>query len=398
MSLTLPVLNTPRLLKGAYGWWYLGTSKPVRLGPAAVDERGNLRPEVARQIDSAGVNNRPSGVGYALTVLTATTCNLGCGYCFQNVGPDVTGGHRPPRIGAALLTRSTAARILRFASDRMAESGLDQLHLHLFGGEPLLNPKGCRDLLELAADHGLTTARMTSNGTLLTRDLARELAELGLGRVQITFDGDRTTHDATRVTRTGGSTFDVILANMAAATEATGLRWDLRVNVSERNRDRVTDLLEQIARRVDPARCHIDFALLYDAGVGYSGALRPGADLAEEAFGWTVAAVELGFGIYRPKANEACQSCTVRDGRLGAVVNADGTLYSCWSSAGKPGWEVGRADTGYLPADQVDGRWVSCDYVDRRADAAATTEFRDALDARVLDFLHARGRLTAPPS
>jgi len=43
------------------------------------------------------------------------------------------------------------------------------------------------DLLELAADHGLRSARMTTNGTPLTRTIARKLAARGLDRIQITF-------------------------------------------------------------------------------------------------------------------------------------------------------------------------------------------------------------------
>lgn len=148
-------LRTPRLLKGAHSWWYLGRRRPVRLSPASVDSTGELHPEVVRQLRAAGVDEPLPLPQYALTVLTATACNLGCAYCFQNVAPDETGGNRPPRIAASMLSRQTAASILRFVSARMAESGLTKLHMHIFGGEPLLNPAGCRHLLELAADHGL---------------------------------------------------------------------------------------------------------------------------------------------------------------------------------------------------------------------------------------------------
>jgi uncharacterized protein len=386
-------LYAPRLLKGARGWWYVGGHKLLLLSDAAVDSGGRLRSVVERRLNAMGVNGPAPRPSYALTVLTATACNLGCAYCFQNTAPDPNGGSRPSRIASVWLTRETARRILRFVSAKMAESGLDQLDIHLFGGEPLLNPTGCRDLLELAADHGLSSARMTTNGTLLTAKRARELADLGLGSVQITFDGDRVEHDRSRVRRTGAGTFDKILSNIAAATEVTSLHWDLRVNVTRRNRDGVPELIEQIARSVEPARCRIYFSLVYDAGVGFTGTAAREQDLVGAVVDWTIRAAELGFTVDRPKPIRACLSCGFRDGRLGAVVNADGTLYSCWESAGKPGWELGTVDAGYLPASQVNGRWVACGYGDRNADPDEMTRFNDAVDGRILDYLHDVGRL-----
>jgi uncharacterized protein len=386
-------LYVPRLLRGAHGWWYLGGHKLLLLGDGAVDSGGRLRPVVAHRLNAMEVNGPAPRPAYSLTVLTATACNLGCAYCFQNTAPDVDGGNRPARIATVSLERETARRILRFVSAKMAESGLDKLDVHLFGGEPLLNPTGCRDLLELAADHGLSSARMTTNGTLLSRELARELAGLGLSSVQITFDGNKFEHDRTRVRRSGVGTFDAILSNIAEANEVTSLRWNLRVNVSQRNRDGVPELMEQIARRVDPTRCHLYFALIYDTGLGFSDTAARGPDLVDAVVGWTIRAAELGFGVSRPKPARPCLSCAFRDGRLGAVVNADGTLYSCWESAGKPGWEVGSIDTGYLPANQVDDRWVACGYEARNADPAEITRFADAVDARILDYLRDNGRL-----
>lgn len=392
-----PLLTTPRLLKGAEGWWYLGRRQPVRLSDAAVDADGKLRADVASQLLAAGVDEPPSLPQYALTVLTATACNLGCAYCFQNVAPDASGGSRPRRIASSMLTRQTAARILRFVSARMAESGLDRLHVHLFGGEPLLNPAGCRHLLELAADHGLSSARMTSNGTLLTPELAKELFELGLGHIQITFDGDRAVHDRTRIRRSGGATFDQILTNMARANEVSSIHWHIRVNVSQLNRAGIPQLIRQVAQRVDPARCHIAFNHVNDIGVGFTSTLRHEMELAGEFARWTIEAHGLGFGVYEPRAVETCLSCGFRDGKLGAVVNADGTLYSCWESAGKPGWEVGTTESGYLPADQTDSRWVACGYEHVGKDASALARFQDAVDGRVLDYLYSIGRLGARP-
>ncbi len=384
-----PPFLTPRLLRGAHGVWYLGGRKMLLLSPAALDDSGHLRPEVERHLADSGVNDPGPSPAYALTVLTATDCNLGCAYCIQNTAPDPTGGSRPSRIDSIWLRRDTAAAIMRFASAKMADSGLDGLDLHLFGGEPLLNPTGCLDLLELAADHGLRSARMTTNGTPLTRTIARKLAARGLDRIQITFDGSQIEHDRSRIRRSGGGTFDRILTNMAGANEATRLQWSLRINVTERNRDGVPEMVEQIAARVDPSRCRITFAMVYDIGVGFTGTVHRDQDLVDAVVGWMVLAGELGFSVSPPKPDRPCLSCSYPDGRFGAVVNADGTLYSCWDAAGRPGWEVGTVEDGYLPAADVPGRWVACGHTAQDTDAAANRWLADAVDTAFLDHLHA---------
>jgi uncharacterized protein len=358
-----------------------------------VDDTGRLRPEVDEQLRAAGVNDPGPRPPYSLTVLTTTTCNLGCAYCFQNLEQDPTGGPRPPRIATSSLDRATARRILDFVAGKMAEADLTELDVHLFGGEPLLNPDGCRDLLGLAADYGLVSAQLTTNGTLLTPALAGELVALGLGTVQITFDGNRNDHDRSRIRRSGEGTFDDILTHVGAAIEATDLRWNFRINVSQQNRRGLTEMVEQIAARVDAARVTIVFSLIHDAGIGFTSTVEPEAKLVDDMVGWIVRASELGFRISRPRPTQPCRTCTYRDGRLGLVANADGMLYSCWESAGKVSWEVGTTGTGYLPYDEVAERWVSCGYEARYAEPAAKTRFRDAVDTRVLDYLHSAGRL-----
>ena len=77
-------IAAPRLLRGEHGWWYLGERKLVLLHPDAVDSDGRLIPEADQRLREAGVNTPGPRPPYSLTVLTTTTCNLGCAYCFQS--------------------------------------------------------------------------------------------------------------------------------------------------------------------------------------------------------------------------------------------------------------------------------------------------------------------------
>jgi uncharacterized protein len=88
-----------------------------------------------------------------------------------------------------------------------------------------------------------------------------------------------------------------------------------------------------------------------------------------------------------------CQICSVPGGKYGAVVNADGKLYSCWQSAGKPGFDVGTVDEGYRCVSEVREHWVRCGYEYRQTNPTVTGEFLDQVDGQLLDYLHVSGRL-----
>ncbi|GAB3125552.1 hypothetical protein GCM10027160_48370 [Streptomyces calidiresistens] len=391
--------NVPdgRLLEGRRNWWFLGPGGVARLGGHHLAPDGTLRSETRTRLRDSGMYTPPAVRFYSLTVLTSTHCNLGCGYCFQNTAQDREGGSRPPRIARTRLTSETITSILDFTGRRMADAGLERLRILLFGGEPLLNPRGCLELLERAAGIGMDSAWMISNATLLTPALARRLADLGLDSVQVTFDGDRADHDRIRIVRAdGGGTFETIVRNIVRASEASPLRWTLRVNVSGENIHGVDALIERLAAGLDPERCTLYFARVGDVGIGYANALLHTGELAERFIRWHRRALELGFTVNRPRAPRPCATCGHADGRYGAVVSADGTLASCWETAGKPDWEVGDVTGGYRPGTDTRDRWIACEDLYRHGEDARTlARFRDRVDAALLDRLHETGCLAS---
>lgn len=388
------VQSEARILAGKKNYWFLGPGGIARLGAGQLTPEGTLIPSAEYHLRESGLFSAPQSHLYSLTVLTSTDCNLGCGYCFQNIAPDPAGGNRPKRIGHFRLKSEDMTTILDFAGRQMAANGLDKLSILLFGGEPLLNPRGCVELLTRAADYGLANAWMISNTTLLTPQLAKNLWDAKLRHIQVTFDGDRPDHDQIRVRRSNGGTFDTIIRNMVRASEATPMSWVLRVNVSHRNHRGIDNLLTRLAGELDVSRCTVSFDQIRDMGVGYENDLDYTRNLSASFSRWQRQALELGFRVPRPRANEACRTCGYGDGRYGAVVNADGNLASCWETAGKPGWEVGTAATGYLPTEQTRPRWLQCaDRYDPSPDDEDVRAFRDAVDAALLDYLAETGRL-----
>lgn len=373
-----------RVIEGKSGYWYLGPSATLLL-PRRFHEDGELNAEGRAELEQSGIGQPKPTTRYSLTVVTSTACNLGCPYCFQNTEAAQPGRFDPPRIPKKVLDGPMIDRIVDFTRPRMRAAGLDQLFVLLFGGEPLLNRWGCAELLSRLAELGPVAASMVSNGVLLTPRVAKRLESVGLRSVQITLDGPRDLHDSTRFTRSGRGTFDKVLANCAAVQEETGLRLSLRLNTTAEGLPFLEDLVEGLADRLDPARCNLDIAPV----LNYAGMYDTVMDRSSDDVGTLLraydAALERGFTVGWPSGG-ACGFCGERDGTTGAVINAEGTLYSCWETIGKPGYEVGSVDEGYTayPAD----RWVSCgEFAVSATTAAQSKAFDDALTVGLLELL-----------
>lgn len=388
-----------RLLRGTDCWWAVYGTKSARLPAHAVTQTSDGRRLVAEALSALttqGFFHVPPRETYAVTVLTATACNLGCNYCFQNVEMAPQGSYAPPRIPDKALTDDRVADVVTFVKRQMTASSLPQSSLLVFGGEPLLNPSGTLDLLNGMQDVNLIDADIVTNGVLLTRPLAEQLAAAGLRRAQITFDGTRNLHDQIRVTRNGRGTYDKILRNVRQAAESTDLSWHFRVNISHRNLDGLESLIDDLGTAVPAGRASLHLALIDDSGLGYDNAVGYSNQYAQRFSELHDRAI--GYGIYIPlsKPLTTCPYCSVFGGGQGAVVNADGQLYSCWENAGRSGWEVGNVTDGYLPADQIRSRWVACDFdIKSHGSQHETQAFFDYVDSAALDAMYSHGRMKA---
>ena len=108
------------------------------------------------------------------------TCNLRCIHCYA--GSDA-------RRHDELSTSQAKAMI-----DDLAGFGCPVL---LFsGGEPCVRPD-LTELMHYAKSAGMRVV-LSTNGTLITPELASEFAHVGLSYVGVSIDGSRSTHDAFR--------------------------------------------------------------------------------------------------------------------------------------------------------------------------------------------------------
>jgi len=115
-------------------------------------------------------------------------CNERCLHCGSNCG-DVTS------------EELTAAQYAKFLAEVKGDMGTDGKMLCITGGEPLLR-KDFFEIMGAAHDLGFHWG-MTSNGTLITPEVAKDLKRVGMGTISISIDGLEETHDAFRRTPGG---------------------------------------------------------------------------------------------------------------------------------------------------------------------------------------------------
>jgi cyclic pyranopterin phosphate synthase len=187
--------------------------------------------------------NRP--ISY-LRISVTDRCNLRCVYCMPSQG----------------VVKRSHAEILRYEEIETvvrAAAALGITKVRLTGGEPLVRP-GIVDLVRiLARVEGIDDLAMTTNAVLLN-DYAKELAQAGLQRINISLDTLRPERFG-RITRCGR--LEDVLVGMEAARQA-GLE-PIKINtvvIRGMNDDEVVDFARQT---VEPG-WHVRFIELMPIG------------------------------------------------------------------------------------------------------------------------------------
>lgn len=173
-----------------------------------------------------------------LTLLSSEDCNFRCRYCYE----DFARGTMQPWVREA---------IKKLIEQKLPE--LRQLLISWFGGEPLYGFEAIEELapffLEKAKEHSVPLfSHMTTNGYLLTPDVAEKLLSWRITGFQITIDGTPANHDYNRPTRDGRRTFSTIFGNLQALHQRDEeFSVDIRVNVDKRNYPQIGEFLDSVA-------------------------------------------------------------------------------------------------------------------------------------------------------
>jgi radical SAM protein with 4Fe4S-binding SPASM domain len=124
------------------------------------------------------------------------------------------------------------------------------------GGEPLMRPD-LSDLVDKTVAHGMR-AVISTNGTLIDREMARRLKDLGLSYVGISLDGTEAVHDKFRGEK---GSFAAAMAGVHHCQEE-GLKVGLRFTVSRLNVNEVPAIFDLVEEHHIPRICfyHLVYA------------------------------------------------------------------------------------------------------------------------------------------
>ena len=155
-----------------------------------------------------------------LVLMLTTSCNLACRYCYEGreegCAPPGDGQERPGAVAGGEAPREMSRESLRRGVAYLLDhAGVNRnVSVTFFGGEPLLRFPLIRTAVgearRMARERGKEISfSITTNGTLLTREIAGFLKENGVS-VCLSIDGPREIHDRNRPYASGrGSYGDV---------------------------------------------------------------------------------------------------------------------------------------------------------------------------------------------
>ena len=155
-----------------------------------------------------------------LVLMLTYSCNLACRYCYE----DREEGCVPPSTGGGAsreMSPESVRENVRFLLDHSGENR--KVSIVLFGGEPLLRFPLLRaavgDARAMASARGKEVSfSLTTNGTLVTREIAGFLKENGVS-VCVSIDGPREVHDVNRPYASGRGSYDDVERGIAYLVE-----------------------------------------------------------------------------------------------------------------------------------------------------------------------------------
>lgn len=173
-----------------------------------------------------------------LILMASEDCNFRCTYCYED-------------FNRGTMTPEVREGIKNLVSKRIKK--LNRLHISWFGGEPLYGWEAVEDLapffIEIARENDVPfSSHMTTNGYLLTPEVADNLLSWRINNFQITLDGLAEHHNHSRVARDGSPTFEQIFDNLKALSGRSDyFHITLRVNFDQRNAGGLSKFVDMLA-------------------------------------------------------------------------------------------------------------------------------------------------------
>lgn len=262
----------------------------------------------------ANIKKRYNSRFMRVTVMPTLNCNFRCWYCYEQ--------HKH-----SLLTDKGKNAILHFIKSEIENNNLKNIVLDWFGGEPLLRfyqtifPLS-KELSECCKLHHIGfTNTITTNGSLINKDMALKMNAIGLKQFQITLDGGKDHHNRVRKSASMKNSYDIIVNNIHTLCHfIDDLSIELRINYTKDNIDSIFSILDSFDKDIR----HIILVsphIVWQETENISS-LSLKIDLLKRT------AFHKGYNVKTPSILSGCMTCYTENMEQ-FVINYDMNVYKC---------------------------------------------------------------------
>ncbi len=195
--------------------------------------------EVSRKEAYEAFQGEVADAQVQLMLIPTYACNLACTYCFQH-GID----GRPQ-----MISKETVDSFFDYARQEFAHAKVKPF-ITLFGGEPLINSKAQREIVEHIVNHcaeeGYEIAAVTNGYDF--GEYVELLSKAKIREIQFTLDGSKEVHDKRRMTANQKGSFDRVIHGMEKAVER-GIPINLRSVIDKENIEDLVPLAQLMDQR-----------------------------------------------------------------------------------------------------------------------------------------------------
>lgn len=280
-----------------------------------------------QSIVTANSAAKKDGKFLSMTIQPSANCQLGCHYCGQL---------HSKHYASDQVIEKYYERIVQLLSDREYRG----LSITWYGGEPLTGygaiRKTSEKLISLANERGMAYfSNMVTNGLSLKPSIFEELVEVcKITDYQITIDGTAESHDKRRITKSGESTFDIIMKNICDVSQmdiysARNCNISVRVNIDKTNYQYVDPLIDLIREKELQSKVTMYFAPIVDFGGNDAGKESLDKEFfAGKEIEWLLRCYEneIKVKVLPSRTHSVCMA----ENRDSEVLDAFGNIYACW--------------------------------------------------------------------
>lgn len=295
------------------------------------------------------LKNRYNSSDMALTILPTRGCNFGCIYCYEQDRPNV------------LMNEQTEKAIVKFVC---SNSNLKRLSVVWYGGEPLLNFDSMVRLTKMFKQLNIEySAKIVSNGYLLTKEKADLMKDLAIRNIQITFDGSEEIHNQRRFLLGGQPTYRKIMDNLKYLLSINKeITIDIRTNIDRRNKDDYNKFYQDFKSEINDKRVTMYPGFVSD--LLSSECVSPEFNISEGGYkAQFILDIFNKYGIeiksFLPKYRR--HSC-VASKYFAFVIGPEGELYKCWRMVGNQKEAIGNVNDGSFDMVKFSKYLIGADY------------------------------------